>query len=117
MCHFTNAIQAEPWSVCSYHLRDGRDVECGELDRYLDGLAIGCTLITSIVFLFSLIWRAISNCRLPANSYVDGAGAHCVLRGNDRRGMGFLVRCHPAQVFMGDTGSLALGGALGIMAC
>jgi len=24
--------------------------------------------------------------------------------------------CHPAQVFMGDTGSLALGGALGLIA-
>jgi phospho-N-acetylmuramoyl-pentapeptide-transferase len=32
-------------------------------------------------------------------------------------GMGFLwFNCHPAQMFMGDTGSLALGGALGIMA-
>jgi phospho-N-acetylmuramoyl-pentapeptide-transferase len=32
-------------------------------------------------------------------------------------GLGFLwFNCHPAQVFMGDTGSLALGGAFGIMA-
>ncbi len=32
-------------------------------------------------------------------------------------GLGFLwFNCHPAQVFMGDTGSLALGGALGINA-
>ena len=32
-------------------------------------------------------------------------------------GLGFLwYNCHPAQVFMGDTGSLALGGALGIVA-
>jgi phospho-N-acetylmuramoyl-pentapeptide-transferase len=32
-------------------------------------------------------------------------------------GLGFLwYNCHPAQVFMGDTGSLALGGALGIIA-
>lgn len=31
--------------------------------------------------------------------------------------LGFLwFNCHPAQVFMGDTGSLALGGVLGIMA-
>ena len=31
--------------------------------------------------------------------------------------MGFLwFNCHPAQVFMGDTGSLALGGALGMVA-
>jgi phospho-N-acetylmuramoyl-pentapeptide-transferase len=32
-------------------------------------------------------------------------------------GLGFLwFNCHPAQVFMGDTGSLALGGAFGIVA-
>ena len=32
-------------------------------------------------------------------------------------GLGFLwFNCHPANVFMGDTGSLALGGSLGIMA-
>jgi phospho-N-acetylmuramoyl-pentapeptide-transferase len=32
-------------------------------------------------------------------------------------GLGFLwFNCHPAQVFMGDTGSLALGGAFGIIA-
>jgi phospho-N-acetylmuramoyl-pentapeptide-transferase len=32
-------------------------------------------------------------------------------------GLGFLwYNCHPAQMFMGDTGSLALGGALGIIA-
>jgi phospho-N-acetylmuramoyl-pentapeptide-transferase len=32
-------------------------------------------------------------------------------------GLGFLwFNCHPAQMFMGDTGSLALGGALGIVA-
>jgi len=32
-------------------------------------------------------------------------------------GLGFLwFNCHPAQVFMGDTGSLALGGGLGIIA-
>jgi phospho-N-acetylmuramoyl-pentapeptide-transferase len=31
--------------------------------------------------------------------------------------LGFLwFNCHPAQVFMGDTGSLALGGAVGVVA-
>ena len=31
--------------------------------------------------------------------------------------LGFLwYNCHPASVFMGDTGSLALGGALGVVA-
>jgi phospho-N-acetylmuramoyl-pentapeptide-transferase len=32
-------------------------------------------------------------------------------------GMGFLwFNCHPAKVFMGDTGSLAIGGAIGTVA-
>ena len=32
-------------------------------------------------------------------------------------GLGFLwFNCHPARVFMGDTGSLALGGVLGVIA-
>jgi phospho-N-acetylmuramoyl-pentapeptide-transferase len=32
-------------------------------------------------------------------------------------GLGFLwFNCHPAKVFMGDTGSLAIGGVLGVIA-
>ena len=50
--------------------------------------------------------------------YVNGAGELTVfcaaLLG---AGLGFLwFNCHPAQVFMGDTGSLAIGGSLGIVA-
>ena len=50
--------------------------------------------------------------------YVPGAGELtvfcCAMVG---AGLGFLwFNCHPAQMFMGDTGSLPLGGALGIIA-
>ena len=85
----------------------------------LDGLAIGCTLIVSFVF---LIWtylagnaRAAEYLQIP---YVVGAGELTVFcAGMIGAGLGFLwFNCHPAQVFMGDTGSLALGGALGLMA-
>ena len=83
----------------------------------LDGLAIGCTLIVSIcVSDSSLIWRATSRppaiCRFP---YVNGAGELTVFcAALIGAGLGFLwFNCHPAQVFMGDTGSLPLGGALG----
>jgi len=85
----------------------------------LDGLAIGCTLITSIVFLFFTYlagnFRTAAYLQIP---YVDGAGELTVFcAAMIGAGMGFLwYNCHPAQVFMGDTGSLALGGALGIMA-
>jgi phospho-N-acetylmuramoyl-pentapeptide-transferase len=85
----------------------------------LDGLAIGCTLITGFVFLFFTYlagnFRAAEYLQIP---FVPGAGELTVfcaaLLG---AGMGFLwFNCHPAQVFMGDTGSLALGGAFGIIA-
>ena len=50
--------------------------------------------------------------------YVSGAGELTVFcAAMIGAGLGFLwYNCHPAQVFMGDTGSLALGGAFGIMA-
>jgi phospho-N-acetylmuramoyl-pentapeptide-transferase len=85
----------------------------------LDGLATGCTLIVGFVFLFFTYLagniKAAAYLQIP---YVAGAGELTVfcaaLLG---AGMGFLwFNCHPAQVFMGDTGSLALGGAFGIVA-
>jgi len=85
----------------------------------LDGLAIGCTLIVSFVFLVltyvSGNARAAEYLQVP---HVVGAGELTVFcAAMIGAGLGFLwYNCHPAQVFMGDTGSLALGGALGIMA-
>lgn len=85
----------------------------------LDGLAIGCTLITSFVFLvFTYVagnFRTATYLQIP---YVNGAGELTVFcAAMIGAGLGFLwFNCHPAQVFMGDTGSLALGGALGIIA-
>jgi phospho-N-acetylmuramoyl-pentapeptide-transferase len=85
----------------------------------LDGLATGCTLIVGFVFLFFTYLagniKAAAYLQIP---YVSGAGELTVfcaaLLG---AGLGFLwFNCHPAQVFMGDTGSLALGGAFGIVA-
>lgn len=85
----------------------------------LDGLAIGCTLIVTLVFLILTYvagnFRFASYLQVP---YVEGAGELTVFcAAMMGAGLGFLwFNCHPAQVFMGDTGSLALGGALGIMA-
>ena len=85
----------------------------------LDGLAIGCTVITSVVFLFFTYlagnFKTAAYLQIP---YVEGAGELTVFcAAMIGAGMGFLwYNCHPAQVFMGDTGSLALGGALGIIA-
>ncbi len=85
----------------------------------LDGLAIGCTLITGFVFLFFTYlagnFKAATYLQIP---FVPGAGELTVFcSALIGAGLGFLwFNCHPAQVFMGDTGSLALGGAFGIVA-
>jgi phospho-N-acetylmuramoyl-pentapeptide-transferase len=85
----------------------------------LDGLAIGCTLIVAFVFLiFTYVAGNVKAATYLQIPYVSGAGELTVfcaaLIGS---GLGFLwFNCHPAQVFMGDTGSLALGGAFGIIA-
>ncbi|MEI6566901.1 MAG: phospho-N-acetylmuramoyl-pentapeptide-transferase [Verrucomicrobiota bacterium] len=85
----------------------------------LDGLAIGCTVIVSFVFL--VLTYLAGNARAAAYlliPYVPGAGELTVFcAAIIGAGLGFLwFNCHPAQMFMGDTGSLALGGALGIVA-
>jgi len=85
----------------------------------LDGLAIGCSLMVAFVFLvFTYLAGNIKAATYLQIPYVNGAGELTVfcaaLLG---AGLGFLwFNCHPAQVFMGDTGSLAIGGSLGIVA-
>ena len=85
----------------------------------LDGLAIGCTLIVTFVF---IIFTYIAGNKIMADylrvPYVEGAGELTVFcAAMIGAGLGFLwFNCHPAQVFMGDTGSLALGGVLGVIA-
>jgi phospho-N-acetylmuramoyl-pentapeptide-transferase len=85
----------------------------------LDGLAIGCTLIVAFVF---LIFTYLAGNKIAAGylqiPFVNGAGELTVFcAALIGAGLGFLwFNCHPAQVFMGDTGSLALGGAFGVIA-
>ncbi len=85
----------------------------------LDGLAIGCTLIVTGVFV--VMTYVASNVRYAEYlqiTYVAGAEELTVFcSAMVGAGLGFLwFNCHPAEVFMGDTGSLALGGVLGIIA-
>jgi phospho-N-acetylmuramoyl-pentapeptide-transferase len=85
----------------------------------LDGLAIGCTLIVSTVLVVLTYLagnvKAATYLQIP---YVPGAGELTVFASAMiGASLGFLwFNCHPAQMFMGDTGSLPLGGALAIMA-
>ena len=85
----------------------------------LDGLAIGCTLIVTLVFVVvTYVCGHAEISRYLQMPHVVGAGELTVFcAALFGASMGFLwFNCHPAQVFMGDTGSLALGGALGIVA-
>ncbi len=66
----------------------------------LDGLASGCTTITAIFFTV----MAMTCGSLSSGIFMASVSGAC---------LGFLIfNHHPAKVFMGDTGSLALGGAL-----
>jgi phospho-N-acetylmuramoyl-pentapeptide-transferase len=85
----------------------------------LDGLAIGCTV--TVAWAYALLAYAAGNFRIaeylqvPFYSFAGELTVVCAaLIG---AGLGFLwFNCHPAKVFMGDTGSLAIGGIVGVVA-
>jgi phospho-N-acetylmuramoyl-pentapeptide-transferase len=85
----------------------------------LDGLAIGPVMIaggTYAVFAYTAGHARIAEyLQIP---FVPGAGELAVFCGAlAAAGLGFLwFNAYPAQMFMGDVGSLALGSALGIVA-
>ncbi len=69
----------------------------------LDGLAAGVTVLVTVFFMFAA--KAMGSGIFP----VAGAAVGALL--------GFLLfNAYPARVFMGDTGSLALGGFIASMA-
>jgi phospho-N-acetylmuramoyl-pentapeptide-transferase len=85
----------------------------------LDGLAIGPSVITAATYmLFAYLAGHIKIASYLQIQYVPGVGELAVFCGAlVGAGLGFLwFNAYPAQVFMGDTGSLALGGALGVVA-
>jgi phospho-N-acetylmuramoyl-pentapeptide-transferase len=76
-------------------------------------------LIVAFVFLvFTYLAGNFKSAAYLEIPYVSGVGELTVFcAAMIGAGLGFLwFNCHPAQVFMGDTGSLALGGAFGLMA-
>jgi phospho-N-acetylmuramoyl-pentapeptide-transferase len=85
----------------------------------LDGLAIG--IVIMVAFTYSVLSYISGNIKF-ANyllvPYIPGSGELTVFcAGMIGAGLGFLwFNCYPASVFMGDVGSLALGGALGLVA-
>ena len=85
----------------------------------LDGLAIVPTLMAAATFtLFAYVAGHAALARYLQVIYVRGASELPVFAAAlVGASLGFLwYNAHPAQVFMGDTGSLALGGALATVA-
>jgi len=85
----------------------------------LDGLAIGPIIIAFLSYLvFSYLTGHVKIAQYLQIPYVRGAGELSVFCGAVvGAGMGFLwYNTYPAQVFMGDAGSLSLGAALGMIA-
>ena len=85
----------------------------------LDGLAIGCTI--PVAFAYGLLSYAAGNFRiaeyLQVPFYPFAAELTVICAALIGAGLGFLwFNCHPARVFMGDTGSLAIGGMIGVVA-
>jgi len=104
-----------PW-ICLVMLGTSNAVN---LTDGLDGLAIGGTLIVSVTF--AVLAYVAGNAKIAGYlvvPYVSGGAELAVFMGAmTGASLGFLwFNAHPAEIFMGDTGSLALGGALGTVA-
>jgi phospho-N-acetylmuramoyl-pentapeptide-transferase len=85
----------------------------------LDGLAIVPVMVAAACFaLIAYLVGSVSFSDYLLLNYVPGTGELSVVCGAlIGAGLGFLwFNAPPAQIFMGDTGSLALGGALGTIA-
>ncbi len=85
----------------------------------LDGLAIGCTVIAAGAL--TMLTYVSSNSRWASYleiQYIPKVGELTVFCGAlVGASLGFLwYNAHPAEIFMGDVGSLSLGGTLGVIA-
>ncbi len=85
----------------------------------LDGLAIGPVMTSGLTF--AILAYVAGNSKFSGYlsvPYVPGAGELAIFSvAIVGAGLGFLwYNTYPAQIFMGDVGSLSLGGALGILA-
>jgi len=85
----------------------------------LDGLAAGLAAIAAVTFgVFAYVIGRVDTSAYLGLFYLPGAGELAIFAmAMAGAAVGFLwFNAHPATVFMGDTGSLSLGGALAVMA-
>jgi phospho-N-acetylmuramoyl-pentapeptide-transferase len=86
----------------------------------LDGLAGGCLGISTFAYtVIAYLVSRVDYSKYLGLPYVSGSAEVTVFCAAMLGAtLGFLwFNSHPAQVFMGDSGSLPLGGALGVVAC
>ena len=85
----------------------------------LDGLAIGPVIIAATAYMiFAYVAGHVKIANYLQLNYVAGSGEIAIFCGTlAGAGIGFLwFNSYPAQIFMGDVGSLSLGAALGTIA-
>ena len=85
----------------------------------LDGLAIlPCILIASAFVIFSYVHGNINISEYLLIPYIEGTGEIAIFSASlVGAGLGFLwFNSYPAEIFMGDCGSLSLGSSLGLLA-
>lgn len=84
-----------------------------------DGLAVGCSIFTTLVYAaFAYFCGHKFFAEYLSIPFIPGAGEVAIFATAVAGAcIGFLwFNCHPASMFMGDTGSLALGGSIGLIA-
>jgi phospho-N-acetylmuramoyl-pentapeptide-transferase len=85
----------------------------------LDGLAAGCgTIVVLVMTVVAYLVGRVDAAGYLRQVFVPGGGEMAVFLASLAGAVGGFLwwNCHPAKVFMGNTGSLALGGALAIAA-
>jgi len=85
----------------------------------LDGLAIGCTVTVALAYAFLSYaagnFKIAEYLQVPFYPFTGELTVVCAALVG--AGLGFLwFNCYPAKVFMGDTGSLSIGGMIGVVA-
>jgi phospho-N-acetylmuramoyl-pentapeptide-transferase len=107
------------WSVVFFALVIVGASNAVNLTDGLDGLAAGCTATSALAY--SVIAYAAGNVKIaqylqiPYYPFAGELSVVCLALAG--ASIGFLwFNAHPARVFMGDTGSLAIGGLLGVVA-
>lgn len=107
------------WSVVFFALVIVGTSNAVNLTDGLDGLAAGCTATSALAY--GVIAYAAGNVKIaqylqiPYYPFAGELSIVCLALAG--ASIGFLwFNAHPARVFMGDTGSLAIGGLLGVVA-